>query len=155
MSVALYKPDEEGNLLFLAEDDESDNPVLTLDEFLLEADEEDRVELYLALVGDAEEDEGAVAVVLEVDLDEPVGPRHAITASANFDDTETSEPAPKKRGRPRKETVEVEEETPAPKRRGRPPGSKNKPGAKKPGPKPGSAKKKKRVGVKSNPASEE
>jgi hypothetical protein len=155
MSVALYKPDEEGNLLFLAEDDESDNPVMTLDEFLLEADDEDRVELYLALVGDAEDDEGAVAVALEVDLDEPVGPRHAITSSANFGNAEVADkPAPKKRGRPRKEVVE-EEETSTPKRRGRPPGSKNKPGAKKPGPKPGSAKKKKRVGLKSNPASEE
>jgi hypothetical protein len=176
MALNLYYQDDEANLIFLAdaEQDGSDelDPLLFLDMFLDEADEDQKFDAYLII-----DDEAGTAIVLEVADHDPSKPRRSISVMGADDDEEEEEkPEPtKRRGRPpgskAKSKIKIEElpaddeeddepeEKPAPKRRGRPPGTKNKTGAKKPGPKSGKTFAQKEIaknsGMKKNSDSEE
>lgn len=151
MSVNLYTPDEEGNLLLLAEfeGDTPEDPAIVVDMFLDEAENSDDTDDFCVI----DLDEGTV-VVVHVDSHEVDKPRRSISVySADDEVEETPKKSPKSASK--SDSAEKDDDEEAPKRRGRPPGTKNKPGAKKPGPKSGALNKVKKSAIKSNSASAE
>jgi len=112
--VTLYTEKENGDLKFLAEVDDVDDPGTAV-EALLEDNPRVRADYFVALVGSTED--GVLTTVRQV---EETNVRWAVSANGVVvDEEEDEEEVPVKRGpgRPRKT------ETAAPKRRGRPPGS--------------------------------
>jgi len=96
--VTLYTEQENGNLKFVAEVDELDDPVEAVEAFLEE--NRSRADEFVAVVGTTEN--GTVATVRQTEV---VSTGWGVSSNGNGDE---------------------EDEAPAPKRRGRPPGTKNK-----------------------------
>lgn len=107
MGIFLYVEQENGNLKAVAEVDDTDSPMLAVDELLDETNIKDRE--FVAVVGSLD---GGTVCRVTVEDDEPVQPKRKMSVTGG-----DSQPKRGRRSKAAEEEEEGEEEAPAPAKR--------------------------------------